>query len=85
MRSLPLERRYPQLTKFTDAFFRKKGMTKTALAVLVIVGSLFFLFTDYGLLGKLTATLVVYAFLLLWVLIPLFSVFCLFQADKCLD
>lgn len=85
MKDQPLIWRYPRLTKFADTFFRKKGMSKTAVAVLAIVWSLFFFLSNYNLLGKLVATIVVYGFLLFLVLIPLFSALCLFQADKCLD
>ena len=81
MNNLPLTRRHPKLTKFVDIFFRVKGMTITALAVVVIIGSLFFSLTDYSLLGKLTATLVVFAFIIFLGIIPLFLVLSLFRTD----
>ena len=80
-KNLPLTRRYPQLTKFADMFFRSEGMTITSIAIMVIVGSLFFSLTDYSLLGKLTATLVVFAFIIFLGIIPLFLVLSLFRTD----
>lgn len=81
MNNLPLTRKYPQLTKFADMFFRIEGMTITSLAVMVIVGFFIFFLTDYSLLSKLVATIVVYAFLICLVFIPLFWVLCLFRSD----
>lgn len=52
MNNLPLTRKYPQLTKFADMFFRIEGMTITSLAVMVIVGFFIFFLTDYSLLSK---------------------------------
>lgn len=83
MNNLPLTRKYPQLTKFADMFFRIEGMTITSLAVMVIVGFFIFFLTDYSLLGKLVATIVVFAFLLFLGLIPLFFVLCSFRTDDC--
>ena len=82
MSNLPLTRRHPRLTKFVDIFFHIKGMSITSLAVMVIVGILIFSLTDYSLLGKLTATIVVFAFLLYLGLIPFFLFLCLFRADE---
>lgn len=81
MNNLPLTRRHPKLTKFVDMFFHAGGMSITSLAVMVIVGILIFSLTHYSLLSKLVASIVVSAFLICLVFIPLFWILCLFRSD----
>ena len=84
-KNLPLPRRFPWLTHFANVIFRNdgKGAVLIAVSVLGLVGVLVFILTPYSILAKITATLVIFGFLLFLVLMPLFVVLCLFRADDC--
>lgn len=83
--NLPLTQRFPRLTHFANLLFRNDGRGAVLIGAFIwlLVGVFIFTLTDYSLLAKIAATLVIFGFLLFFVLMPLLVVLCLFRADDC--